>query len=177
MPPSKREIRNALTKGVGGRPPLLDWSREDIKRHHPAKLSDAEILVMWDRFGKFEPRPLLYRELIRRGLWRVALRDRIHIDKARCFIDELQHARGPSGRGFDAERDKIIECGVLEHLRKALAALMEVRQKIEYAHRATYVDRHDALARYYRRKRTLPTVISVPAELLALPVQTESHDA
>jgi hypothetical protein len=169
MPPSKRDIRNALTRGVGGRPPLLNWSREDVRRYHPAKLSDAEILVMWNRFGKFEPRPLLYRELIQRGLWRVALQGYVHMDQARCFIEELQHARGLSGRGFDAERAKVIECGVLDHLQKGLAALMEIRRKIEYAHRGVYDHLRAPWVQYYRRKRTLPTLISVPAELLAPP--------
>jgi hypothetical protein len=51
MPPTKHDIRNTITKGVDGRPPLWKWSREDIKRYHPAKLSDAEILAgYFDRF-------------------------------------------------------------------------------------------------------------------------------
>lgn len=158
--PTRREVIDALIDGVGGRPPIRSW--KDVRAYHPSKLSDAELIVIWERFDWSGPRPLLHNELISRGLWRQALRRRMYHrnqlqSQVRTFIDCVEGVlRSPGSprpgtklASAVAQVKTIKESGLLAHLRKALRDIEELRARITRA--------HDTFA---------PTHVSIPDRLL-----------
>jgi hypothetical protein len=137
-----RTIRDAQSIGVDGRPPVQEWTPADVRHFHPAKLSAAELIALWRR-GGLQPRPLLYREIIGRGLWRQALNQSRYLyqDNARCFIQVVEAAidRGRDiPRGLRSECQTIAEGGLLEHLRQALYEVDEMRGRIQRARNGLY---------------------------------------
>jgi hypothetical protein len=141
--PSRREVINAVSLGVGGRPPICEWTHKTVKGYYPGKLSDAELVALWERFDRSEPRFLLHNELITRGLWRHALRRHVFCSRAYCsqagiFIETTERilrscvvapAPGTRAAAAIANAKTIEESGLLAYLRQALRDIEEIRRK------------------------------------------------
>ena len=170
--PTRRQILDAYRYGVGGRPPISKWSRETVIRFHPSTLSDAELLVIWGRRDWSDPRPILHREIIGRGLWRDVLKRPTYFRHARAFVESIENAlekrdqlqKGPKIEAEIGQATIIVESGLFAHLHTTLRGVEEARSRIECAKENLFSS--DLEKKMLRRKRRLPAFVQVPEHFL-----------
>ena len=135
-PPRWRQIRAANAR-------LLQLPQGNLPAFE--SLTDAELLAIARLQSRFELGRRYFQQIIERGLWRFALRDQLwrpaHV---RDFVEAVEGA--PANEKCKA----IIERGILEYLKGALATIEELELKRRLSEGSVRV----------------PNAVRVPRELL-----------
>ena len=91
--PSAIAISRAYTRGVGGRTPLMQVPGNELYRQAVGAFTAAELLAAVKLDLKFTPSKRLYREIIRRDLWELALGYPILIRHCEIFLEARSSCR------------------------------------------------------------------------------------
>lgn len=126
-------IRTALRLGMHGRRPVRQWTKADVRRYYPTKLTDAELLAVW--YLRIERSYVFLQEVIRRKLWRHVLRLDMSVAEAQAFIAVAEigargDGRGPLARRLREQAELIVTHGITAYLRQEVERIGMDESKI-----------------------------------------------
>jgi hypothetical protein len=94
-----------------------------------SKFSDRELLRVMRSHVKFYPSRRFYREICKRGLWRTAFAQPVHVDHITCFIEVVEQAPYHNQSVLNRECQSVVEAGVIDYLKRTLQAIADLRLK------------------------------------------------
>jgi hypothetical protein len=90
---------------------------------------DAELLGVVQHNFKFAPCKRLYQQIIRRGIWELALRYPLLLVHAQCFLEVAERAPYHNQTGMNRECERIVAAGVADLISAKLEGAADAKLK------------------------------------------------
>lgn len=152
--PSAQAISRAYLRGVGGRTPLMMVPGNELYQQPIGAYTSEELLAAVKYNFKFSPSKRLYREVISRNLWELALSYPMCLEHAVYFLEIVTSAPYPRTE-LNGQIERIIAEGVAERLRVQVEEVKKPMRWLTIFERDPGVRRSNVI-------RVLPGVRRVP---------------